>query len=216
MAEYPPFMNGYGSLAAILNAIRRAQTPPKFTIDFLQTKLGFKSSSARAVIPLLKRLGFLAPDNSPTELYSRLRNTNDAESKVAMAQALRHGYAALFERNEYAHSMGKRELEGLIVQITGLDQGNATVRAILGSFEALKAFADFETKAARDKDKSGKELERESDADAGAKERGSSRVGEGLGVNLAYTINLNLPETTDVEVYDAIFRSLKEHMLKRG
>ena len=32
--------------------------------------------------------------------------------------------------------------------------------------------------------------------------------------NLSYTINLNLPETTDVEVFNAIFRSLKEHLLK--
>jgi hypothetical protein len=32
--------------------------------------------------------------------------------------------------------------------------------------------------------------------------------------NFSYTINLNLPETTDVEVFNAIFRSLKEHLLK--
>jgi hypothetical protein len=28
------------------------------------------------------------------------------------------------------------------------------------------------------------------------------------------TINLNLPETSDVEVFNAIFRSLKENLLK--
>ena len=35
------------------------------------------------------------------------------------------------------------------------------------------------------------------------------------GLNLSYTINLNLPETSDVEVFNAIFRSLKDNLLKR-
>jgi hypothetical protein len=39
-------------------------------------------------------------------------------------------------------------------------------------------------------------------------------VREQAGLNLSYTINLNLPETTDVEVFNAIFRSLKENLLK--
>jgi hypothetical protein len=36
----------------------------------------------------------------------------------------------------------------------------------------------------------------------------------GSGLNLSYTINLNLPETSDVEVFNAIFRSLKENLLR--
>jgi hypothetical protein len=38
--------------------------------------------------------------------------------------------------------------------------------------------------------------------------------GSALGMNLGYTINLNLPATTDVAVFNAIFKSLKEHLLK--
>jgi hypothetical protein len=34
------------------------------------------------------------------------------------------------------------------------------------------------------------------------------------GLNLSYTINLNLPETSDVEVFNAIFRSLKDNLLR--
>ena len=37
---------------------------------------------------------------------------------------------------------------------------------------------------------------------------------EKLGLNLSYTINLNLPATSDVAVFNAIFKSLKENMLK--
>lgn len=41
----------------------------------------------------------------------------------------------------------------------------------------------------------------------------SSR-GTGLGLNLGYTINLNLPATSDPAVFNAIFKSLKEHLLR--
>jgi hypothetical protein len=34
-----------------------------------------------------------------------------------------------------------------------------------------------------------------------------------LGLNLSYTINLNLPATSDQAVFNAIFKSLKEHLI---
>ena len=37
---------------------------------------------------------------------------------------------------------------------------------------------------------------------------------QALGLNLGYTINLNLPATSDIAVFNAIFRSLKENLLK--
>ena len=54
MADYPPFMNAYGSIDSILKQVKSAKTPERFTYDFLKTTLGFKSSSARAFIPLFK------------------------------------------------------------------------------------------------------------------------------------------------------------------
>ena len=39
-AEYPPFMNGYGTAAKILNKMKEAQTPDRFTqeLPFHQTR----------------------------------------------------------------------------------------------------------------------------------------------------------------------------------
>src|SRR5262245_47042647 len=86
----PPFMNAYGLVPKILDRIIEAQQPERFTPDFLSTKLGFGSGSARAFIPLLKRIGFLSTDGVPTALYSKFRN--DDSRGAAMAQALRAGY----------------------------------------------------------------------------------------------------------------------------
>jgi hypothetical protein len=136
-AEYPPFMNGYGTTAKILSKIKEAQTPDRFTQDFLSTKLGFAGGTARAFIPLAKRIGFLESDGKPSELYKAFRNPSN--SKAAMAAAIRKGYAQLYERNEYVHDLDKKKLAGLVVELTGLEDGHATVRAIVGTFETLKA-----------------------------------------------------------------------------
>jgi len=37
----------------------------------------------------------------------------------------------------------------------------------------------------------------------------------GLGLNLSYTINLNLPASSDIAVFNAIFKSLKDNLLRR-
>ena len=135
-AEYPPFVNGYGTVSKILEKIKEAQTPDRFTQDFLSTKLGFPGGTAKPFIPLAKRLGLLESDGRPTDLYKSFRNS--AQSKAAMAAAIRKGYSKLYERNEYTQDLDKKKLEGLVVEVTGLEQGHATVRAIVGTFEALK------------------------------------------------------------------------------
>lgn len=204
MPEYPPLMNAYGSVGKILEKIKQAKTPERFTYDFLNTTLGFKSSSARAFIPLAKRIGLLASDGSPTDLYKSFRNP--AESGGAMAKAIRKGYPQLFERNESAHKMNKKDLEGLLVQITGLEKNNATLRSIVETFEALKLFAQF------GEEKKVAEGPKEEEKEKPTSEEGPP--GE-LKLGLAYTINLVLPKTDDVAVFNAIFKSLRENLLRK-
>ena len=67
MSDYPPFMNAYGNVSKILNKIKEAKTPDRFSQDFLATVLGFSGGGARPFIPLAKRLGLLASDGAPTE-----------------------------------------------------------------------------------------------------------------------------------------------------
>jgi len=204
MPEYPPFMNAYGSVSKILEKIKHAQTPERFTHDFLETTLGFKSSSARAFVSLAKRIGLLASDGTPTDLYKSFRNPG--QSGAAMAKAVRKGYSQLFERNETAHKLGKKDLEGLLVEITGLQKNNSTIRSIVGTFEALRLFAKF-----GEEEKLTEELKEEEKQEVHREEG----VGEELKFNLAYTINLVLPKTDDVAVFNAIFKSLKENLLRK-
>lgn len=215
---HPPFINSTGLIPKIFEKITEAQTPTRFTQDFLSTKLGFASSSARPIIPMLKRLGFLSNDGAPTELYSRFRNAS--ERGGAMAAALRAAYSDLYERNEYAHELTRERLRDLVIQVTGSHKDNSVVPAIVGTFQALKEYADFdapEAPTAREKAAPVVELQPVTGDRRQEERRETPRASteDGFTMSLGYTINLNLPESTNPDVFNAIFRALKENLLKR-
>jgi hypothetical protein len=200
-----PYVVAYGNITKVLNKVKTASTPPRFTQDFLATKLDMKGGSATPVIPYLKRTGFLGSDGVPTELYKRFRNP--AQAGAAAAQALKAGYPSLYEANEYIHSASDTELQGIVVQVTGLEAKSRVVKSVVASFRALQAFADFSTEADEPVEtRSGDDME----ALGGGDDQGQlpGRV------NLGYTINLHLPPTSDVAVFNAIFKSLREHLLR--
>jgi hypothetical protein len=203
MAEQSlPYLNAYGNITKALKKIQTAQTPPRFTQDFLATKLDLTGGGARPLIPFLKRIGFLGSDGTPTTLYRRFRN--EADRGAAAAEALRTGYKPLFEINEYAQDLKDADLKGLVVQYTGLDADSSAVKGIVSSFKALKSFADFEAKTiAVDDSPPGDTPEGPPPAEPAS-----------TGFNIGYTINLNLPATSEIAVFNAIFKSLREHLLR--
>lgn len=89
-----PYLASPGVIPKILAKIQKARRPDRFTQDFLETKLGQSGGSARAIIPLLKRMEFLSSDGTPTKLYDRFRNPSSngaalaAELKVRMLKYL--------------------------------------------------------------------------------------------------------------------------------
>jgi len=212
MADNPPYMMSYGTVGKILEKIKAAKTPSRFTNDFLYTKLGFKSNSARPFVRLAKRLSLLNEDGSPTELYKTFRSPNSSKSGAAMATAIKHGYADLYSRNEYVHDLDKDDLRGLVIEATGLEPDNAIVKGVVGTFEALKEYADFDAQQsdAVDDDDDGDESV---DDDNGFDKREPDVVPFQMGLN--YTINLVLPKTDDVAVFNAIFKSLRENLLRK-
>lgn len=209
MATKLPYVNQPGSMVKILEKVRSAKTPDRFTHDFLETKLGFKGGNYRQFIPLAKKLGLLGSDGSPTDLYKRFRNNES--TKAAMARALRTGYREAFERNEYAYNLDKDKFRGLVVEITGLASDSRVVQLICSTFDNLRKLADFETDLP-----SGAEAEAEAIAasDAGDGPPPGTGVGD-LSLGLSYTINLVLPKTDDPAVFNAIFKSLRDNLLRK-
>ena len=202
--KYPPYVYAYGAIPKLFEEIRKASVPPKFTQDYMETVLGLKSSSHRALIPLLKKLGFIDAANVPTDSYRAYRELG--ESERVMAQQIRNAYADVYRANEYAHNLTKDQLASKLRTITGAAEDDANITAVVGTFLELRKLADFEavTRA------SSTEVPRSREEVATSISKPSVRS---AGFGLSYTINLNLPATTEIEVFNAIFRSLKENML---
>jgi hypothetical protein len=211
--KYPPYVNAYGSIAKLFQEIKKASVPPKFTNNFMQTALGLKSTSYRAMIPLMKRLGFLDQNNVPTQPYKDFRD--ESQSGVVMADRLKNAYTDLFVANEYAYKLSKDDLQSKLKTITGASSEDKVIPSVVGTFIELSKLADFEGKGKKiAKKKEGEPNKETETAQAAAAALQAHHPASKLGIS--YTINLNLPATTEIEVFNAIFKSLKEHILNES
>lgn len=93
----------------------------------------------------------------------------------------------------------------MIVAITGLPKKEGIVRYILTTFQAFQEYAKLAREDANLDEPSN--LEQAPAPDYVQFDGGSGRL------QLAYNINTVLPERTNVEVYNSIFRSLKANLL---
>jgi hypothetical protein len=210
--ELPPYVNSTGQIQDLFKRIQEAPPPSRFSQDFLFTNLKFKKSgSTLPFIPFLKRLGFLSNDGTPTELYKKFRNPNPKISGQAVAQAFKIAYADLYSRNEYWHNLSKADLKNFLVEVLEVESNNGALGALMRTLDAIKPYANFETSALSDLEIE----EKESNTEDKGESRDKKRITDLSGINLSYTINLNLPETSDIKVFDAIFKSLKENLLKK-
>ncbi len=215
MAENLPYSTSIGTLINMLEKIKSASVPERFTQDFVSTKLTMKGGSAAACIPFLKKMGFVASDGTPTELYKEFRNPH--KSRIAVGKAFKKLYQKLYEMNEYVHDATDQEILGMIVECTGGEKTSSATKFTLGTLNALRKISDFDTETDYEVEESsslsGKNPPANSPLQIDPPIQPQPQQQASKGINLAYTINLNLPATKDIEVFNAIFKSLKEHIL---
>ncbi len=210
-----PYLAATGSITTALEKIKAASTPEKVTQDFIKTKLNIKGGTGNFILPFLKKIGLVNSAGSPTELYKSFRNPS--ESGAAIAQAIRIGYKSLYEVNEYAHELSDDELKGIIIQITGCEKKSSVLPYTLNTFKNLKKFANFESTSALpanlpDSSENTENPIQKYQPPTQETPQNNMQTKK-IGMNLSYTINLNLPATSDIAVFNAIFKSLKENLL---
>lgn len=184
--------------------INEVEVPQKFTYDFLENVMLFKSNNDRYLIPLLKKMGFLDQSGSPTNTYHDLRN--NAISKKVLAKGIRLAYHELFRRNKNLNELSEDQISGYVKSATGLGEEASTLGLITKTIMNLNQLADFSEELEEEIQPAIKEAET-------AKGNEASIVNDKL--NLNYTISINLPETTNEEVYEKIFSSIKKVLLSK-
>jgi Family of unknown function (DUF5343) len=206
-----PYISSPGNIDRALNGIKSAAVPDRVSQDFVKTILKIPGGSGDQMTAFLKKLGLANSDGAPSELYRKFRNP--ASSGAAIAGAIKSAYAPLYVRNEFMHELNDADLLGLVVEETGQAHDSTTVRLTVSCIKHLKAFANFQGGNEPQQAPLVKlEPPRREEPPPAEVERDPK--GKVLGFNLGYTINLNLPATSDAAVFDAIFKSLKQHLLR--
>jgi hypothetical protein len=206
-----PYITAPGNIDRALSGIKTAAVPERVSQDFVKTILKIPGGSGNQMTSFLKKLGMTNNDGSPSDLYKRFRNPTSSGS--AIAAAMKAAYAPLYVRNEFMHKLSDGQLLGLVVEETGQAHDAGAVKLIVNSIKHLKVFADFDRKGGQDEPVVAKPDTVIQPPSPPLALPSSKREGAQFGLNLGYTINLNLPATADPAVFDAIFRSLKEHLL---
>lgn len=206
-----PYVTAPGNIEKALNGIKAAATPERVSQDFVKTILQIKGGSGDQMNSFLKKIGFANSDGTPTEIYAKFRNPST--SGRAAADALRKGYAALYKRNEFMHELDESELRGLIIEETGQSSDSNAVQLSMAAIKAIKSFADW-SEASEAPEVANTSLNTPETTLPHLNHQIGETDNKDIGLNLSYTINLNLPATSDIAVFNAIFKSLKENLMK--
>jgi hypothetical protein len=197
------YLPSYKNIGKLLENIYTAKAPEAFTHNFLTSTLGLKSTADRALIPLLKTLGFLDPAGKPTQSYMMLKNKTTAPA--AIAAGIRKAYEPLFTANENAHELQLDALKGLIAQVAGTDE--SMTNKIAYTFNSLVKYGDFKTLGQEDE----KETEDEGAEDEEVtKSKDKGRDERRPKPEFHYNIQIHLPSNATEETYLNIFNALRK------
>lgn len=199
------YLTSSKNVGRILAAMQNAQAPKQFSTRFIAS-LGFTSAPDRLIIGVLKALGFLSAEGHPTKRYFEYLDTT--QSKRVMADGLREAYADLYQVNRRAHEMTNTEVKNKLKTLTQGQFGDSVLDKMASTFKSLSQHADFSA--------AGNATIVEPVAPKAPvfnEEEPTHSAGRVTLGGLVYNIQLILPADRDQAVYDALFRSLKEHLL---
>lgn len=207
MALPTSYLTSVKNLPDIFAAMQGAQAPDKFTQSFLES-LEFKSTSDRLAIGMLKALGFLDDAGKPKDRYFRF--LDQSQGAKVIAEAVRDAYQDLFKVNLKANEMTKLDVINKLKTLGQGQIGDAVLDKMAMTFTALVKLGDFQSTVApssapspHDVRNNEEQVEKKS-----PNEHATLKLG-----GLVYNIQIVLPESRDPAVYDALFQSLRRHLL---
>lgn len=209
-----------GSITAYFEAILGAEAPQRFSTRFLES-LEFKSTNDRLFIGVMKDIGFIDTDGVPTQRYFDFLDRS--QSAKIVGEGVREAYSDLFAVNKEAQKLSVEEVKNKLRTLYKGTKTDNVIGRIASTFVALCEYSDFSSprvkvfeadtttgaeKVAQQNKRSGFQEEKATD---------SSPISPSLTVDaLQYHINIVLPESRDQATYDAIFKSLRDHLGRKN
>ena len=215
MALTTSYLTSVKNFEGIMNSILGARAPERFTNKFLED-LGYKSSNDRLILGVLKSLGLLNDTGEPTQRYYDF--LDQTQSKKVIATGIQEAYEDLFNLKRDAQNMSQEEVKNKLKTLTQGSKGDKVIDSMARTFKTLCDYADWSeipinsqvnsTSASKNNDISEKPdyVVQNSPKSVESKPISNQLV-------LHYNIQIHLPETTNMAVYDAIFQSIKKHLM---
>jgi hypothetical protein len=197
------------NLAAVINSVVSAKAPERFTNKFLEN-LNFKSSNDRLYVGMFKALGLLDESGAPTSRYYEF--IDQTQTARVLARGIEEAYEDLFNLRKDAYNLTVDEVKNKLKTLTQGQKSENVLGWMANTFKGLCELADWSHEEIKESPKtvtaSAASIPIEAELNKNAPVSANSH-----NMNLHYNIQIHLPETTNMAVYDAIFQSLKKHLL---
>ena len=196
-----PYSLKLSSLKEFIEKIQTIGVPDRINTRTLPS-LGYKVKNDRPIPTVLKFIGFLDEKGVPNENYKAFRNRSQAG--FIMAKQIKSAYGELFTLYPNACERSETELNDYFRSKT--TAGDKVVKQTTLTFKTLCSFADF----------SGTQLQEPSIGMSPSPDKPPQDIPLSIPA-LPITINLQiqLPLTEKVEVYDKIFEALRKNLIDR-
>lgn len=202
----------------IRTTLHEKKVPPKVDEDWLSSVGYGDKQNDRRFIPILKELGFITEDGTPTEVYSDYRDTE--KSKEVMLEATKRAYPELFSIYDDPFREDDKLISNLIKSKKNYSQSSAdlatrTFKALAIGSGLIESGSTVKTHSSR-RDKKIKEVNGKDDKSKGKEIKiGSSDSSFNIEpLSIVINIQLVLPNTTDKEVYSNLFSELRKFISK--
>jgi hypothetical protein len=198
-----------GRLKELLSRLPQMGVPDKATQKWL-ISAGYAGGNAMTILPVLRFVGVIASDGSPTGLWHALRR-GDEEGRAEFANAIRQAYADLFAVHPDAHRRDSEALRNFFrAHTTG---GEKTQQRLVQTFRTLAEFGDFDSAAISAPTRSREDHQRRTESTAITVSPRASSVPTAPELTLNVNLQLQLPATADADVYDKLFSAMRKHLM---
>jgi hypothetical protein len=207
MAANYPAMQNTGNLSKYVKEIPSRGVPDKITQEHL-VSVGFKSKNDRAIVPTLKFLKIIDTSGVPTQDYKQLRNRG--EFRQTLGRLVRENYSSLFQVYPDAYIKDVNTLKDFFA--THTSGGEATLRNIVQTFQALCELSEFGGASDNSSHSTNKELPALKAETKEAVTVRSNFTGTS-NADIHFNIQVHIPGDQKPEVYETIFKNLGKYVL---
>lgn len=221
MSAKHPYISGASSVATMISKLRSSFPP---TVDSSTVKkFGLAPNNESYVINALQFIGAIDEDGGKTEKAAQVfSNHSDIDFQAAFEEMVREAYSDLFDL--YGDASWEQDKDALITFFRNSDQTSAVIGGRQANlFQTFAALAGHgELKSTKSPPTSGSKTASKTNTTKASKQpskpksnKGKEKLvrSESLGVGLSVRIEVNLPSDATPETYDAIFASIRKHLI---